>query len=105
MDQQLKNKLIESLYVHYPLKPEYDKSMETYNLKKPVLSSVSLWDGTSLEPWTFDGEGEFQVKDGNVLSLETKARADHWPDNEVRANDAAAGLYATFGSYIARLNV
>ncbi|WP_313180717.1 glycoside hydrolase family 9 protein [Lacrimispora sp.] len=105
MDRQFKKNLIESLYVHYPLKPEYDKSMETYNLKKPVLSSVSLWDGTSLEPWSFDGEGEVQVKAGNILYLETKSRADHWPENEVRANDAAAGLYATFGSYIARLNV
>lgn len=105
MDQQLKNRLLESLYVHYPLKPEYDKSMETYHLQKPVLSSVSLWDGTSLEPWSFDGEGDVQITDGKILSLETKARADHWPENEVRANDASAGLYATFGSYIARLNV
>lgn len=105
MDSQLKNNLIESLYIHYPLKPEHDRSMETYNLKKPVLSSVSLWDGTGMEPWSFEGEGNAHVKEGNILCLETKSRADHWPDNEVRANDAAAGLYATFGSYIAKLNV
>uniref|UniRef100_UPI000A5B5814 hypothetical protein n=1 Tax=Clostridium sp. NkU-1 TaxID=1095009 RepID=UPI000A5B5814 len=66
---------------------------------------MSLWDGTSLEPWSFEGEGEVQIIEGNILCLETKSRADHWPEDEVRANDAAAGLYATFGSYIARLNV
>jgi len=117
MDSQFKKNLIESLYVHYPLKPEYDKSMETHNLKKPVLSSVQLWDGTGLEPWSFDGEGLAYIEEspshldlaeaptGSILCLETKSRADHWPESEVRANDAAGGLYATFGSYIARLNV
>lgn len=105
MERQFEKNLIESLYVHFPLKPEHDRSMETHNLKKPVLSAVSLWDGTSLEPWSFDGEGECRIEEEGILNLETKARADHWPEDEVRANDAAAGLYATFGSYIARLNV
>lgn len=104
MDSQLKNKLIESLYVHYPLKPEYDRSMETYNLQKPILGSVSLWDGRSMEAWTFEGEGQASVKDGR-LCLETKSRADHWPESEVRADNAATGDYATFGSYIAHLNI
>ncbi len=104
MDNQLTQKLIESLYLHYPLKPEYDKSMETYYLKKPVLDSISLWDGNSLEAWSFEGEGEAKIEDGKLI-LETKSRAEHWPENEVRANDASAGLYATFGSYIAKLNV
>ncbi len=104
MDHQLKHNLIESLYIHYPLKPEYDKSMETHYLKKPVLASVSLWDGSGLEPWSFEGEGEAQAEEGK-LCLKTRTRAEHWPENEVRANDAAAGLYATFGSYIARLKV
>lgn len=105
MDTQLEKKLMESLYVHYPLKPEYDRSMETINLKKPVLGAVSLWDGTSMEPWSFDGEGQAHINDEKMLCLETKSRADHWPESEVRANDAAGGLYATFGSYIARLDI
>lgn len=105
MDSRLIEKLNESLYIHYPMKPEADRSMETFNLKKAVKSDLLLWDGESMEPWSFEGEGQASVKDGGILCLETKARADHWPDNEVRANDAAQGLYATFGSYIARLKV
>lgn len=105
MNSQFEKSLIESLYVHYPLKPECDRSMETYNLSKDVSHSVALWDGNDLASWTFDGEGQAHVKEGRILCLETKTRADHWPESEVRANDAAGGLYATFGSYIARLDV
>lgn len=106
MDSQFKKNLIESLYVHFPLKPEHEeRSMETYNLGKEVLSSVSLWDGAGLEPWTFDGDGEAHCGEDGSLCLKTWSRADHWPDSEVRANDAASGLYATFGSYIAHLNI
>lgn len=105
MNSQWNKKLMESLYVHYPLEPECDKSMEAFNLKKPVLHSVALWDGSSMEPWSFEGEGQAAIKDGNILCLETKSRSDHWPESEVRANDAANGFYATFGSYIAHLDV
>ena len=105
MNSQWNKKLMESLYVHYPLEPECDRSMETLSLQKPVLHSAALWDGSSMEPWSFEGEGRASVRDGRILCLETKSRSDRWPESEVRANDAANGYYATFGSYIAHLNV
>ena len=105
MNSQWNQKLMESLYVHYPLEPECDRSMETLNLQKPVLHSVTLWNGSSMEPWSFEGEGQAAVKEGGILCLETKSRSERWPENEVRANDAANGYYATFGNYIAHLNV
>lgn len=105
MDKKLQECLQDSLYVHYPLQPEEDKSIETRNIQKPVLHAVSLWDGKTLDRWRFDGEGEACVEEGGILRLTTKARSDHWPDSEVRAHSASAGLYATFGSYEAKLDV
>ena len=105
MDALFQNQLEESLYVHFPLKPEQDRSIETRNLKKEVVNTISLWDGESLSVWKFEGEGEHEIKEKGVLHLKTWSRADHWPESEVRSLDAAKGAYATFGSYIVRLDV
>ncbi|AEF83582.1 glycosyl hydrolase, family 9 [Treponema primitia ZAS-2] len=105
MDIQFETKLKESLYVHYPLEADAEKTVEYRSLKKPVLHRISLWDGTDQKPWTFDGEGTFRIGADGTLALKTGARSDHWPGKEVRAMDAAAGDYATFGSYIARLDL
>lgn len=105
MNELFQKSLKDSLYVHYPLKPEQDRSIEKKNLDKEIKHSVSLWDGESLEPWSFEGDGEAKVEEKGVLHLLTWSRADHWPDSEVRAHDAAAGEYATFGSLIAKLDV
>lgn len=106
MKNELFQKSLEdSLYVHYPLKPEQDRSIDKKNLEKAVKHSVSLWDGESMYCWSFDGEGDAAVKEKGVLHLHTGSRSDHWPDAEVRAHDAAGGAYATFGSYIAKLDV
>lgn len=104
MDTQLQQLLLDSLYVHYPLTPDESRSIEKKNLKKEVLSGKGLWDGKDLSPWSFTGEGEAKIT-GEGLQLTTWSRADHWPESEVRALDAAAGAYATFGSYIAKLDV
>lgn len=104
MNELFQKELKNSLYVHYPLKPETDRSMEKKNLQKEVKHTVRLWDGKSLDAWSFEGEGDVTVGDDGTLRLHTWSRADHWPDTEVRALDAAAGAYATFGSYIAKLN-
>lgn len=105
MDKKLQERLQESLYLHYPLQPEEDRSIEARNLRKPVHHAVSLWDGHTMDRWSFDGEGEARVTEEGTLCLTTRARADHWPDSEVRAHSASAGLYATFGSYEAKLDV
>lgn len=105
MDPKLRERLQESLYLHYPLQPEEDCSIEASNIRKPVQHAVSLWDGKSMARWHFDGEGEACVAESGILRLTTRTRAEHWPDSEVRSHVASAGLYATFGSYEAKLDV
>ena len=102
MEKNLERQLRESFYVHKPLRADESRSMEAYAVNKKVLESVPVWDGQSLSGWSFDGDGEHCVEDG-CLCLKTWARADHWPESEVRATDAPNGHYATFGSYIASL--
>lgn len=105
MNEKFQKSLRESLFVHFPLKPEEDRSIETKNLQKEVKSSIPLWDGESLDCWSFEGDGEVSVGEKGTLNLHTWSRADHWPDTEVRALNASAGAYATFGSYIAKLDI
>lgn len=105
MDDKFQKSIRDSLYVHYPLKPELEKSAEAKNLKKEVKNSVALWDGKDLGCWDFEGDGNVEVREDGALHLHTWSRADHWPDTEVRSHDAAAGAYATFGSYIAKIDV
>lgn len=105
MSADFEKRLLDSMWVHMPLKADESKSMETINLSKNILSDISLWDEKKIDNWSFEGEGEAHVSKEGALVLETGARADHWPQNEVRAVDAANGYYATFGSYIAKLDV
>ena len=99
MREELRKAIADSLYVHFPLKPESDRSIERVNEAKDVQRSVKVWDGHDMSRWTFDGEGEALAEDGS-LKCHTYPRSDHWPDSEVRADDAANGFYATFGSFI-----
>ena len=105
MDAAFRKELEDSLYVHFPLKPDDSRSRDVKDLEKAVVNTTSLWDGTSLTPWKFEGEGEYSVEPEGILRLHTWSRADHWPESEVRAKDAAQGAYATFGSYIAFLDL
>lgn len=104
MNREFQKQLQESFYVHYPLKEE-GKSLEKKNKNKKVEFSSPLWDGKSMENWSFEGDGEVWAEKGGELHLHTWSRADRWPGTETRAMDAAAGAYATFGSYIARLRI
>ena len=105
MNAAFRKELEDSLYVHFPLKVDKDKSRDKKDLEKKTVCTTSLWDGTSLRPWKFEGEGEHRVESDGSLHLHTWTRADHWPESEVRATDAAQGAYATFGSYIAFLDL
>lgn len=104
MDRKFEQELKESLYIHIPLKPDMSRSLETLDLEKEVLEEEVIWDGKDLTPWTFDGEGRARAEDGKLI-LKTGSRNDHWPGTEARSVDASAGIYATFGSYEAKLNV
>lgn len=104
MDELFEQQLRDSLYIHTPLKADKSLSLETTDLTKNVVEELSLWDGTSLEGWRFDGEGEPAVEEEKLI-LTTGARSDHWPEVEARAMNAGQGDYATFGSYEAKLDV
>lgn len=104
MNEELRQQIEASMRIHRPMPINPERSVEARCRDKKVLERVALWDGQSLEAWRFDGEGRAEVQDGTLI-LESNARADHWPGQEVRAVEAAAGQYATFGSYVARLAV
>lgn len=104
MDSKFERELQESLYIHIPLKPNMERSLETLDLKKPVLEETVLWNGGDLSKWTFDGEGRAKVEDGKLV-MKTGSRNNHWPGFEARSVNAPSGKYATFGSYEAKLNV
>ena len=57
MDAAFRKELEDSLYVHFPLKPDDSRSRDVKDLEKAVVNTTSLWDGTSLTPWKFEGEG------------------------------------------------
>lgn len=90
--------------IHFPLPIDDSQSIEKEYAEKTILEKKLLWNGKTLEEWRFTGEGEATVKN-NTLCLTTGARADHWPETEVRSRDAKKGKYATFGSYEAKLDV
>lgn len=104
MDKALEKLLHDSMYVHVPMRADETKSMEALGLTKKVLRAVPVWDGKDLARWRFDGEGDAKAEDGKLV-LHSWSRAEHWPAEEVRSVDAQNGQYATFGSYIAHLDV
>lgn len=105
MDERFAQRLSESMWIHKPLTADESQSVEYANENKKVLYDLPVWDGKSADRWNFDGEGQAEVTGDGRLVLTTGARAEHWPQNEVRSVDAAKGFYATFGSYIAKLDV
>jgi hypothetical protein len=105
MDSLFEKQLQDTLYIHRPLAADVSKTVEARALRKPVGSRERLWDGKQRDCWRFEGEGSAEFTEEGVLALKTFSRADRWPESEARAVDAAAGFYATFGSYTARLDV
>lgn len=105
MNEQLQAALAASFYVHKPMAADLEETMEHRAMQKEVSHSVKLWDGETLSPWRFEGDGEVTLSTKGGLVMKTLPRADHWPQTEVRAANASAGDYATFGSYTATLDI
>ena len=63
IDEQLKQDIIESGYVHKPLQLREDKSVETAAMQKKVLQSDLLCGMESLEGWTCTGHGKMSLTD------------------------------------------
>lgn len=93
MKDQLKEELLRTLYVHFPLKADESRSLEQELLKKKIDKEFSLWDGKSTEGWEFTGLGEAKAED-DQLKIVTNTRVEYWPETE-----DASGRYSTFGDY------
>ena len=63
MDAFLREELERSLYVHFPLRVQEERAMETRLLKKKAEQEIILWDG-SPEKIRGNGRGEAEISDG-----------------------------------------
>ena len=61
VDEAFRRDIIESGYVHKPLRLHEDKAVETVGIQKKVLHSELLCDMESLDGWTHDGIGTISV--------------------------------------------
>ena len=100
MKDEFKRQLINTGYIHSPLKADDDKSTEARLLRKSVLDSRPLWDGKSRDVWITSGTGGIALFAGGCLKMTAPARADHWPENESQDGD-----YAGFGVFKAALRL
>lgn len=77
MDAFLREELERSLYVHFPLRVQEERAMETRLLKKKVEQEIILWDG-SPEKIRGNGRGEAEISDG-VLRIRADCDGIHSP--------------------------
>ena len=61
IDQQLKNDIRNTGYVHSPLPLDYSKSYETFGLTKKVMDSALLCDMEDLDKWSHKGFGDMRL--------------------------------------------
>lgn len=86
VDEQLKEDIRNTGYIHSPLPLDYSKSFETFGLTKKVLTSDKLFDMENLSQWSHKGIGGFtqtmeRSKDGKQsLRLTAPATSPKMPD-------------------------
>lgn len=68
VDQQLKEDIIKTGYVHHPLPLDYSKSYESFGLTKKVLQSDMLCDMENLDGWSHKGIGNMTITDDRFIS-------------------------------------
>lgn len=71
VDEELKQDVINTGFLHRPLPLDYSKSFETFGLSKKLLSSTMLAGMESLDKWTHKGIG------GISLTAERKKEGEH----------------------------
>lgn len=86
MREQLRKDLIESNYIHKPLRIHEEEMRETRCLKKKPIKSVLLDDMTSLDNWEAIGDTarmelskEHTRMCENSLKFTSVTKLDHWP--------------------------
>lgn len=66
-DSEFHSEIIESGYIHKPLKLHPEKSVEAFGLTKKVLRSDILCDMESLDGWTHRGHGSIRLSDQRAV--------------------------------------
>jgi hypothetical protein len=74
VDQQLKDDIRNTGYIHSPLPLDYSKSYETFGLTKKVLVSDMLCDMESLDKWTHKGFGYMYLSSERSISGKNSLR-------------------------------
>ncbi|HVY73659.1 MAG TPA: glycoside hydrolase family 9 protein [Puia sp.] len=74
IDENLKQDIINTGYVHSPLPLDYSKSLETAGLKKKVLASDMLCDMESLDGWSHKGFGSVRLTSERAISGKNSLR-------------------------------
>ncbi|RIJ46750.1 glycosyl hydrolase family 9 [Maribellus luteus] len=68
VDQQLREDIISTGYVHRPLPLDYSKSYESFGLTKKVLQSDMLCDMENLIGWSHKGIGNMTITDERCIN-------------------------------------
>lgn len=68
IDDQLKDDIRKTGYVHSPLPLDYSKSFESFGLTKKVKSSEVLCDMETLDKWSHKGIGGISITPGRSIS-------------------------------------
>lgn len=96
-DEQLKKDIIESGYVHKPLRLRNDKALETALVRKKVLVSDQLCNMESLDRWSHDGHGRMFLTDERCTEGKYSLRmeAESAPEKKVKGMGRGSS-YAIF---------
>jgi len=76
VDEQLKNDIRQTGYIHSPLPLDYSKAYETWSLHKKVLTSDLLCDMESLGKWTHKGIGSMTLTTDRSIDGKSSLRID-----------------------------
>ena len=68
IDEQLREDIRNTGYVHSPLALDYSKSFETFGLRKKVVISDMLCDMESIGKWTHKGFGNMYLTSQRNIS-------------------------------------
>lgn len=97
IDEQLKKDIVESGYIHRPLKLRTDKALETMLPTKKILASDQLCDMESLDGWSHDGHGRMFLTDERCTegSHSLRMEAESFPEGETKGMGRGSS-YAIF---------
>ncbi|HYJ65372.1 MAG TPA: cellulase N-terminal Ig-like domain-containing protein, partial [Parafilimonas sp.] len=98
IDEQLKEDIRNTGYVHSPLPLDYSKSFETFGLTKKVLVSDMLYDMESADKWSHKGFGKMYLTSERSMSGKNSLRLTAQTTNSTFL-DWGIGLGTSMATY------